>query len=204
MDAVKILILFVPFVGVSHSRFDTSMIKLKVKLPLCFNWSPRHEGVLGEWRYSFTHSLTSALDRGEWSASRPLPCTHWIGGWMGPRAVLDAVMKRKIPSPRWESKPRTPIVQPVAQSYTDWGQYDKRTRNWNKQEMAVRTQFQLENMGTQELMAVVLNLILTMCHFLQARNMTCHCVKCINIGTFLQFRIKQFVSSHMVGEEHNL
>jgi hypothetical protein len=33
---------------------------------------------------------------------------------MGPRAVLDAVVKRKIPSPRRESNPRTPIVQPVA------------------------------------------------------------------------------------------
>jgi hypothetical protein len=36
-----------------------------------FNWAPRHEGVLGEWRYRSTHSLTSALDGGEWSASRP-------------------------------------------------------------------------------------------------------------------------------------
>jgi hypothetical protein len=35
------------------------------------------------------------------------------------RAVLDAVVKRKIPSHRWESNPRTPIVQPVAQRYTD-------------------------------------------------------------------------------------
>jgi len=26
---------------------------------------------LGEWRCSPTHSLTSALDGGEWSASRP-------------------------------------------------------------------------------------------------------------------------------------
>jgi hypothetical protein len=25
--------------------------------------------------------------------------THWIGVWVGPRAVLDAVVKRKIPSP---------------------------------------------------------------------------------------------------------
>jgi hypothetical protein len=39
--------------------------------------------------------------------------THWIGGWVGPRAVLDAVVKRRIPSPRRESNPRTPIVQPV-------------------------------------------------------------------------------------------
>jgi hypothetical protein len=38
---------------------------------------------------------------------------------VGPRAVLDAVVKRKIPSPRRESNPRTPIVQPVAQRYTD-------------------------------------------------------------------------------------
>jgi hypothetical protein len=45
--------------------------------------------------------------------------THWIGGWVGPRAILDAVVKRKIPSPRRESNPKTPIVQPVAQRYTD-------------------------------------------------------------------------------------
>jgi hypothetical protein len=46
---------------------------IKVKLSLClfFNWAQRHESVLGEWRYSSTHSLTSALDGGKWSASRP-------------------------------------------------------------------------------------------------------------------------------------
>jgi hypothetical protein len=93
-----------------------------------FNWASRHEGVLGEWRYSSTHSLTSALDGGEWSASRPgcftprekAPGTHWIGGWVGSRTVLDAVGKRRIPSPRQESNPRTPIVQPVGQRFTDW------------------------------------------------------------------------------------
>jgi hypothetical protein len=77
--------------------------------------------------YSSTHSLRSALDGGEWSASRPgcftsrerAPGTHWIGGWVGSRAVLDTVVKRKIPSPRRESNSRTPIVQPVAQSYTN-------------------------------------------------------------------------------------
>jgi hypothetical protein len=41
-------------------------------------------------------------------------------GGGGGRAVLDAVVKRKIPSPRRESNPRTPNVQPVAQRYTDW------------------------------------------------------------------------------------
>jgi hypothetical protein len=34
---------------------------------------------------------------------------------LGSRAVLDAAVKRKIPSLRRESNPRTPIVQPVAQ-----------------------------------------------------------------------------------------
>jgi hypothetical protein len=36
---------------------------------------------------------------------------------MDRRAVLDAVVKRKIPNPRRESKPETLIVQPVAQRY---------------------------------------------------------------------------------------
>jgi hypothetical protein len=36
---------------------------------------------------------------------------------VGTRAVLDAVVKRKIPSPRRESNSRTPIVQSVAQCY---------------------------------------------------------------------------------------
>jgi hypothetical protein len=91
---------------------------VKGKLSLCFNWAPRHEGVLGEWKYSSTHSLTSGLGGGEWSASRPgrstprerAPGTHYIGGWMGSRAVLDAVVKRKFPSPRRESKPRAPTI----------------------------------------------------------------------------------------------
>jgi hypothetical protein len=38
----------------------------------------------------------------------------------GPRAILDAVVKKKIPSSCRETNPRTPIVQPVAQRYTDW------------------------------------------------------------------------------------
>jgi hypothetical protein len=38
---------------------------------------------------------------------------------MGSRAVLGAVAKKKIPSHRRESNPRTLIVQLVAQRYTD-------------------------------------------------------------------------------------
>jgi hypothetical protein len=59
------------------------------------------------------------LDGGEWSASRPgrftpglrVPGTHWIGGWEGPRADLDAVAKRKISA---RTGNQTPVVQSVA------------------------------------------------------------------------------------------
>jgi hypothetical protein len=48
--------------------------------------------------------LTLALVGGEWSTSRPgrftigerSPGTHWIGGWVNPRAGLDDVEKRKL------------------------------------------------------------------------------------------------------------
>jgi len=44
--------------------------------------------------------LDLGIDGGEWSASRPChitpreraPGTHWKGGWVGPRAVLDTVV----------------------------------------------------------------------------------------------------------------
>jgi hypothetical protein len=48
--------------------------------------------------------LTSALAGGEWSASCPshftpgerAPCTHWIGGWVDPRAGQDDLEKKKF------------------------------------------------------------------------------------------------------------
>jgi len=64
-----------------------------------------HKGVSGEWKYSSTHCLTSTLGGDAWSASRlghftpekepPYPLDRRLC-W--PRAVLDAVVKRKIPS----------------------------------------------------------------------------------------------------------
>jgi hypothetical protein len=53
------------------------------------------------------HSLTSAIDGGEWSDSRSsrftsrerAPGTHWLGGWVGPRAGLDTVEKRNSQHP---------------------------------------------------------------------------------------------------------
>jgi hypothetical protein len=35
------------------------------------------------------------------------PRTHWIAGWVGPRAGLDAVVKRKLPSPCQDSNPQS-------------------------------------------------------------------------------------------------
>jgi hypothetical protein len=43
------------------------------------------------------------------------PGTHYTGGWMGSRAGLDAVAKRKVPIPAPAGK-WTPVVQPIAQS----------------------------------------------------------------------------------------
>jgi hypothetical protein len=53
--------------------------------------------------------LTSALAGGEWLASRHgrlTPSTHWIGGWVDPRAGLDDLEKRKfLTQPGLELRP---------------------------------------------------------------------------------------------------
>jgi hypothetical protein len=94
----------------------------KVKF-LCFGWAPRQEGVLEEWKYSSTHSLTSALYGGEWSASHPgrftprerarYPLDRIVDG---PQSRSGRGGEEKNSQPRQESKPRTPTLQPVAQS----------------------------------------------------------------------------------------
>jgi hypothetical protein len=69
-------------------------------------------------------SLISALEGGEWSDSRPgrftsggiVPGTRWIGGWVCPKAGLDAVNKRKSLFPAENHK--SSAVQPVARRYT--------------------------------------------------------------------------------------
>jgi hypothetical protein len=69
-------------------------------------------------------SLKSAPVWGEWSASRPgrftpverVIGTHWIGGWVGPRASPDDMVRVNIrdPTGTWIWTPR------VDSRYTDW------------------------------------------------------------------------------------
>jgi hypothetical protein len=70
--------------------------------------------------------LTSALVGDEWSASpsgrftpgeRALG-THWIGGWVDPKASLEDVKKRKFLT-LLDSNADHSVVQPVVSRYTD-------------------------------------------------------------------------------------
>jgi hypothetical protein len=93
-------------------------------LPVLFNWTPRHEGVLGERKYSSTHSLTSALDEGEWSITRSdsftprerAPATYWIGSWVGSQSRSGHGGERKNSQSVLGLEP--PIIPLVAQRYT--------------------------------------------------------------------------------------
>jgi hypothetical protein len=63
-------------------------------------------GTRWRWVISFTFGPLYPRER--------YPCTHWIGDWVGPRAGLDEVMKRTIPSPCRDSYPRSSSPQPRA------------------------------------------------------------------------------------------
>jgi hypothetical protein len=59
-------------INFQQSSDNTSHNKVKGKgKVVSVNWAPRHEDVLWEWTYSFTHSLTSALDGGECQLHAP-------------------------------------------------------------------------------------------------------------------------------------
>jgi hypothetical protein len=55
--------------------------------------------------------LTSALDGGQWSVSCPgrfTPCTHWIGGLVGPGALdTDSIVKFPLPPTKIGTSVRT-------------------------------------------------------------------------------------------------
>jgi hypothetical protein len=76
-----------------------------------------HEGAWGKRRYSSYSFSTSALDGGEWSASRPgraftpgerTPGTYCTGAWVGPRAGLDTEVRGNNPLPPPGIEPRSP------------------------------------------------------------------------------------------------
>jgi hypothetical protein len=81
-----------------------------------------HEGPEGEYRYSSTLSLTSALDGGQWLTSRPgrftpvrnpVPIIQDVGWAPGP---VSTGAKNLASQPGFD--PRS--VQPVASRYTDY------------------------------------------------------------------------------------
>jgi hypothetical protein len=81
---------------------------------------------LGERRYSSYSFTTSALDGGEWSASRPAelyprertPGTHCTGGSVGPRAGLDTEPRGKILCLCRRSNLDHSVLQSVVKHYT--------------------------------------------------------------------------------------
>jgi len=90
----------------------SSVLLSKGKVKVVFvPW--RRIGGVEIYLYTF---LTSALDGGEWSDSHP-DCfilrerTHWIGGWVGPRAHVYELAKIEVPVPTGY---RTPS------HYSDW------------------------------------------------------------------------------------
>jgi hypothetical protein len=122
-----------------HIYAGTITVKRKGKVVLVFNqFSTTPWRRMGEWRYSSTIHMTSAPDGGEWPASCPscftpkesAPGTHWIGGWVGPRADLDAVEKRIIlPLLRIKPQPSSPqlvaIPTELSQLWDNYGYYWK-------------------------------------------------------------------------------
>jgi hypothetical protein len=77
----------------------------------------RYGGAWGSGGIAHTHYRPSALDGGEWSASRLSlalapgrgpPDTHCTGGWVGLRAGLDIESTGKILFPRRGSNPGRP------------------------------------------------------------------------------------------------
>jgi hypothetical protein len=98
---------FLPVLQFSHlTKYSTIVTVVCDSCP-----TTRHEGAWGERRFSSYSFSTSALDWGEWSASRPeerTPGTHCTGGWVGPRAGLDTENRGKILSPLPGIEPRSP------------------------------------------------------------------------------------------------
>jgi hypothetical protein len=101
---------------------DKGKGNVKVKLSLCFNWSPRHEGVLGSWGIApRILDLGTRRRRVVSFTLRPLypqgkcpwyPLDKRLGGLQS-RSGRGGEEKNSQPLPGIEP----PIIQPVAQRY---------------------------------------------------------------------------------------
>jgi hypothetical protein len=84
----------------------------------------------GEWGRGFFSFKTSALDGGEWSASRPgralppakTPGIHCTGGWVVPRAALETEAREKNIFPLPGIEPRS-LGRPVRSQTLYWPSY---------------------------------------------------------------------------------
>jgi hypothetical protein len=96
----------------------------------------RHEGACRQRRYSSYSFSNSALDGGEWSASRPGRAlapgkrTHCTGGWVGPKAGLDTEARGKILSPLPGIEPRSP-GRPARSQTLYWMSYPAHRKSIN-------------------------------------------------------------------------
>jgi hypothetical protein len=63
--------------------------------------------------------VVSITPRPRFTPGERTPGTHCTGGWVGPRAGLDADARGKILCPCRGSNPDRPVVQPVVRHCTD-------------------------------------------------------------------------------------
>jgi hypothetical protein len=111
----------ISFSMVYSINLSRRILLLKVKVSLCFiNYAICHEDILDSGSIA-PPFLTSALHRGEQSASHPGcfipkergPGSHWIEGCVGPGANLDIMEKRKVlPLQRIKPQPFNPLSYP--------------------------------------------------------------------------------------------
>jgi hypothetical protein len=68
------------------------------------NKEQRYEGVW--WSTIIAPRILALNARWRFILGERATGIYGIGGWVGPRVDLDAVVKRKIPTSCWESKPQ--------------------------------------------------------------------------------------------------
>jgi hypothetical protein len=105
------------------------------KIVLCFNWTPRHEGLLGKWMYSCTYYFDLGT-RWRWVGSfTPWPLyprgkSFWYPldrSLGGPQSRSDSVVKRPQPFPstflsvhQFLSFYVSTVYEGVSKSFSDW------------------------------------------------------------------------------------